>query len=183
MNLLRGACLPLAMLAVLTLGACGDESPTANPTPAPTPTPAPAPSATPTPAPTPTPVATCTAEPMPDCGASCCREGGTPLFDAEIIEAQAAVKADHPTWFKPNGSLRVGEEQYVDAVAKKITELFGYCARGGDHRGPRSGGHSISGDEVAIKRDNSLSQNVDIIIGSSNMPRIVRHFTCRPASF
>jgi hypothetical protein len=120
---------------------------------------------------------------MPDCGDSCCREGGTPLFDAEILQAQAAVRADHPDWFRPNGSLRVGDEQYTDAVAKKVTELFGLCARGGDARGPRGGGHSISGDEVAIKRDNDLSQNVDIIIGSTRTPSIVRHFTCRPASF
>ncbi len=177
MKLLAEVCRSLAVLGVVSLGGCGGGSPTAAPTPAPTPIP------TPTPAPTPTPVGTCTLTAMPDCGSSCCREGGTPLFDAEILEAQAAVRADHPDWFRPKGTLRVGDEQYTEAVAAKITELFGLCARGGDTRGPRGGGHSISGDEVAIKRDNDLSQNVDIIIGSTRTPSIVRHFTCRPASF
>ena len=93
-----------------------------------------------------------------------------------------AVRESRPEWFKANGSLRVGEKQYVNAVAAKVTELFGLCARGGDAPNPNGGGHSISGDEVAIKRDNELSQNFDIIFGSGN-PGIVRNFTCRPASF
>jgi hypothetical protein len=183
MKLSRAACLTLAVLGVLSLGACGDGSPTSNPTPAPTPTPAPSP--TPTPAPTPPPVGTCTLEPMPDCGAEgCCREGGGALqYEVEILGAQAAVKQAHPDWFRSNGSIRVSDVQYTEAVAQKITELYGLCARGGDERNPRSGGHSISSDEVGIKRDNGSSQNVDIIIGSSRMPSILEHFTCRPASF
>jgi hypothetical protein len=121
---------------------------------------------------------------MPDCGATgCCREGGTPLFDAEITQAQAALRQSRPELFKPNGSIRVTDVEYTAAVAEKLTELFSLCARGGDDRNPPAGGHSMSSDEVGIKRDNGVSQNVDIVIGSSGQPAIIEHFTCRPASF
>lgn len=182
MKLSRVACLPLAVLSLLAIGACGDSE--SNPPTGVVPTPTPAPSATPTPAPTPTPVGTCTLAAMPDCGAlGCCREGGTPLFDAEIIGAQAAVREAHPDWFRPNGTLRVDDVTYTEGVAQKLTEIYSLCARGGDTRNPNAGGHSISSDEVAIKRDNGTSQNVDIIIGSTGTPSIIEHFTCRPASF
>jgi hypothetical protein len=55
------------------------------------------------------------------------------------------------------------------------------CARGGGRNG-----ESFSKDEVAIKAvadNNSVSQNVDVIIGSSNTPYIGGRYTCRPASF
>lgn len=182
MKLSRGACLCLAILSVFAFGACGNSDPAPPTSVVPTPTPAPTP--TPTPSPTPTPVGTCTLPSMPDCGATgCCREGGTPLFDAEIIGAQAAVRQSRPEWFRPNGSLRVTDVEYTAAVAEKLTELYSLCARGGDNRNPRSGGHSISSDEVGVKRDNGTAQMVDIVIGSSMMPSIVEHFTCRPASF
>jgi hypothetical protein len=38
-------------------------------------------------------------------------------------------------------------------------------------------------DEVAIKIDNNVSQNVDVIIGSSHVPYMGGRYTCRPASF
>jgi hypothetical protein len=79
--------------------------------------------------------------------------------------------------FNANGSLRVDEEDYTEALARKITEMFGLCARGGGH------GTSISKDEVAVKRDNSLSQNVDVIAGFNNTPHVGGRYTCRPASF
>jgi hypothetical protein len=120
---------------------------------------------------------------MPDCAGSCCREDGEPRFEAEVLAAMDAVQQSSPEWFKANGSLLVSAETYTAGVAAKVTALYGLCARGGDERGPRSGGHSISADEVAVKRDNGLSQNTDIIIGSSNRPAIVRRFTCKPASF
>lgn len=180
--MLRRACLSVLVAGAITATACqkndpapGGPSGTSSPTPAPTPTP--------TPEPTPTPVGTCTLAPRPDCGPSgCCKEGGTPLFDAEIRQAQNAVFESRPDWFKPNGSLRVSDVQYTQAVADKLTELFSLCAIGGDTRNP-PGGHSISSDEVGVKRDNGTSQNVDIVLGSSNRPSIVEHFTCRPASF
>jgi hypothetical protein len=55
--------------------------------------------------------------------------------------------------------------------------MTGLCARGG-------GGYtSISRDEVAIKRDNGMSQNVDVIVGDKGWPAVAGVYTCRPASF
>jgi hypothetical protein len=178
MNFLRGACLFVSVIAML--GACSSDDAEPPPTGvAPTPTP------TPVPTPEPTPVAkSCTLEPREDCGDDgCCRKGGDNRFDAQIAEAQAAVVVDHPDWFRTNGSLRVGTEEYTAAVAAKITELHGLCTRGGDGLNPKQGGHSISSDEVGIKADNGLSQNVDVVIGSSNKPAILGRWTCQPASF
>jgi hypothetical protein len=121
---------------------------------------------------------------MPDCGLTtdCCEEGGNPLFNAEISGAQAAVRESRPEWFRPNGSLKVSDVEYTAEVARKVTELYGLCARGGDLLNPPRG-HSISSDEVGIKRDNGLSQNTDIVVGSTNTPGNIEHFTCRPAAF
>jgi hypothetical protein len=169
----RGACLAVVAVIAVILFACSDDKGTPSaPTVA-------APSPTPAPTPTPTPTATtrsCTLPAMPDCGRNCCREGGTPQFDNEIVAAQAALRQSMPQLFNPNGSVD-GEEEYTAELAKKITELTGLCARGGGQ------GTSISKDEVAIKRDNSLSQNVDVIIGSSMVPYVGGRYTCTPASF
>ena len=121
---------------------------------------------------------------MPDCGLTtdCCEEGGNRLFSAEISGAQAAVRESRPEWFRPNGSLKVSDVVYTGEVARKVTELYGLCARGGDLFNPPRG-HSISSDEVGIKRDNGLSQNTDIVVGSTNTPGILEHSTCRPAAF
>lgn len=170
----------VCVVSALSFGSCSDANPTTPPTSL---TPTPAPTPTPTPEPTPTPVGTCNLAPQPDCGArGCCKEGGQGQFDVEIRAAQAAVRESRPDFFKPNGSLKVDEVRYTNEVAEKLTELYGLCARGGDERNPPAG-HSISGDEVAVKRDNGLSQNVDIILGATNTPSITGYFTCRPASF
>lgn len=120
---------------------------------------------------------------MPDCGgkgADCCDQGGERLFDAEIRAAQDKLRQDRPNLFRSNGSIRVSDVEYTEAVAEKITELFGLCARGGSkfHRE-----HSISPDEVAIKPNNNLSHNVDIIIGATMQPQLGKVSTCRPAAF
>lgn len=99
------------------------------------------------------------------------------MFEAEIEAAMAALERSSPDLFKPNGSLAVDEEEYTDALAKKITEMTGICCRGGGRP------TSISRDEVACKRDNNLSQNTDVILGSTNSPAIIGVWTCRPASF
>jgi hypothetical protein len=173
----------LALILVVIVGAvalsmCGGEPPAAAPTAVTTTT-------TTLPPPTTTMLAakSCTLPPMPDCGGGgvgCCEEGGERRFDAEIRAAQIAVREDHPDWFKSNGYIRVSDVEYTQGVADKITELFGLCARGGAkfHRE-----HSISPDEVAIKETNKLSQNVDIIIGSSRQAQRGKTSTCRPASF
>ncbi len=54
----------------------------------------------------------------------------------------------------------------------------GMWARGGGRNG-----ESYSKDEIVIKVDNTVSQNVDVIIGSSHEPYIGGRYTCRPASF
>ncbi len=170
----------------MAVSGCGDgldsSSPTGStgggpttPTPAPTATPTPTPAATPTPA----QGLTCQLAPRPDCGNNgCCPDGGERLFDSQINNAQAELERTRPDIFNSNGSLRIDELAYTDLLASKITAMTGLCARGGGR-----GGESISKDEVAIKRTNDLSQNVDVIIGSSNTPYIGGRHTCRPASF
>ncbi len=154
--------------------ACGGGSPGTPTTTAPTQ--APTPTATPTP--TPTPVAlTCTLSSRVDCGAGCCRRGGSPIFDMEIQAAQEAVRLESPHLFAADGSVKVQDSVYTAAVARKITAMFGLCAMGGNKD------HSTSDDEVAVKRDQKLSQNVDIILGATRQPSIVGRSTCQPASF
>mgnify|MGYP001252807534 CR=1 FL=1 len=171
----RSIRLSLAFLALplaITFSSCGDgagqginvsgpggnASGGANSTPTPTPTPAS------TPAPTATPGArSCTLPAMPNCSTGgCCSEGGGALFNSQINDAQADLERTRPEIFNGNGSLRVDELEYTDLLAKKLTALFGLCTEGG--------GNSTSKDEVGIKSDNGTSQNVDVIIGSSNTP-------------
>lgn len=157
------------------LAACADKEPvvpTAVATPTPTPTPSP--TAVPTPS-----VKSCAVPESDDCARSgCCQRGGEVLFVAEIEQAQEALKRRYPEYFNDDGSLDVEEVEYTAALATQITEMFGICAKGG---GIRFG--SISRDEVAMKIDNTRSQNVDVIRGSDNMPMIVNVYVCRPASF
>jgi hypothetical protein len=179
-----------AVIMAAALSGCGDgltSTTPSNPSGGGTPTPTPRPSATATATPTATPVATptpgqgltCQLAARPDCGNSgCCSEGGTALFNAQINDAQADLERTRPDIFNSNGSLRVDELEYTDLLAKKIVSMFGLCARGGGR-----GNESYSKDEVVIKADNTLSQNVDVIIGSSNTPYIGGRYTCRPASF
>jgi hypothetical protein len=171
------------LLVIAALGAtfvaCSDEAPN-NPTVIATPTPAPTPTPTPAPTPTPTPAAlTCRLSSMPDCGANCCTKGGNPAFESEIEEAQDELRRRKPELFNSNGSLKVDEDEYTTELAKLITSMFGLCATGG------TAGHggSISDDEVAIKRDNGMSQNTDVIAGYNNSPYVGGVYTCRPASF
>jgi hypothetical protein len=139
----------------------------------PTPTPTPSPTAPPTPS-----IKTCTVPENGDCGNSgCCRQGGALMFEAEIEAGMAALRRSDPDLFESDGSLAVDEEEYTDKLAKKITEMTGICCRGGGRP------TTISKDEVACKRDNNLSQNTDVILGSTNTPAIINVWTCRPASF
>lgn len=100
------------------------------------------------------------------------------MFFDEIDDAQRDLEKTRPDLFRANGSLAVDELTYTDALAAKVTAMTGLCARGGGR-----GGESFSKDEIAIKRDNTVSQNTDVIIGSSNTPYIGGRYTCRPASF
>ena len=143
----------------------------------------PTPTATPVPTPTPPPVSTagsCTLPPRPDCGNNgCCPDGGPEMFGGAINDAQAHLERTQPNIFNPNGSLRLDEIEYTNLLAKTLMQLNpGMCARGGGQNG-----ESISKDEVAIKLTNDLSQNIDVIIGSSHTPYIGGKHTCRPASF
>jgi hypothetical protein len=168
----------IATLAVL-LAACGSEAPqqpSVVATPAPTPTPTPEP----TPEPTPIPVPVCQLQPKPDCGADCCSESDEGLFDDEIVQAQASLLTHRPELFDPDGTIRreIPEAEYTQALADEIMIMFpGMCARSG---GKPS---SISADEIAIKRSNDVSQNVDVILGSNYSQSITGYYTCRPASF
>jgi hypothetical protein len=165
------------VVAFLFLASCGNDS---SPTPTAVATPSPSPTPTPTPTPQPSPSALgCKLEPQDDCGRSgCCEEDDeTTIFEAEIERAQEALKLEHEDWFNDDGSLDVEAEEYTAALAKKITDMTGLCARGGGGR------TSISRDEVAVKRDNNMSQNVDVIVGNKGWPAVAGVYTCRPASF
>ncbi len=154
-------------------GPAGPTGTTATPTPAPTATPA-----TPTPTPTPNAAGSCTLPSRPDCP-SCCtdtRTGG--LFNTAINNAQADLERTRPEIFNPSGSLRIDEVEYTTLLAAKLmAQNPGMCALGGAAR------ESISKDEVAIKVSNDISQNVDVIIGSSHSPYIGGAHTCRPPNF
>jgi len=169
----------IATLVVL-LAACGSEAPQ-QPTVVATPIPTPTPEPTPTPTPTPAPVAAeCQLPPKPDCGASCCSESDIGLFDDEISQAQSSMPTSRPELFEPDGTIRrvVSEQQYTQALAEEIMRLFPeLCARGGGRPS------SISADEVAVKRNNNKSQNVDVILGSNYSQAIISYYTCKPASF
>ena len=177
---LSAACLSLPL--AIALSSCGDgleTSPTGNATPTPTPRPTTSATPTPTPAPTATPVTTlkCELSERPDCGATCCTEGGGNSYVAVIDNAQTDLERTRPDLFNANGSLRVDEVTYTNILAAKITAMTGICAIGGGQ------GSSRSKDEVALKRDNNQSTNVDTIIGSSNTPYIGGAYNCRPAAF
>lgn len=194
--MIRSTRLNLAILALplaLTFSACGDgldtqpslagpagnASGAAAPTPARA-TPTPTATATPTPAPTPSSAGSCTLPTRPDCGNSgCCSRGGAELFGGAINDAQAHLERTRPDIFNSNGSLKIEELEYTNLLAKALMSLNpGMCARGGGENG-----ESYSKDEVAIKVSNDVSQNVDVIIGSSHTPYIGDRYTCRPASF
>lgn len=184
----RSLSLSLACLALpltFAISSCGDglqTTTTSGPSGSATATPTPAPTATPTPAATPTPgqAASCQLPSRPDCGNSgCCSEGGAAMFNGQINDAQADLERTRPDIFNSNGSLKVDELEYTDLLAAKLMALNpGLCARGGGRNG-----ESFSKDEVAIKIDNNVSQNVDVIIGSTHEPYIGGRYTCRPASF
>lgn len=147
---------------------------------APAPTPTPAPVVAPTPTPTPSSASSCTLPSRPDCGNSgCCSKGGAEMFGGAINDAQAYLERTRPDIFNGNGSLKIEELEYTNLLAKALMTLNpGMCARGGGENG-----ESYSKDEVAIKINNDVSQNVDVIIGSSHTPYIGDRYTCRPASF
>lgn len=170
----------LALPFVMALSNCGDglDSPTGSASGGSTATPTPAPTATPAPTPTATPTAlTCQLPDRPDCGASCCSEGGGNPYVGVINDAQADLERTRPDLFNSNGSLKVDEVTYTRILAEKITAMTGICAVGGGL------GSSRSKDEVGLKRDNNSSTNVDVIIGSTNEPAILGVYTCRPAAF
>ena len=180
----------LALPLALTLSACGDGLDTqpnlsgpagnASGNVAATPTPAAVATPTATPSPTPSTAGSCTLPTRPDCGNSgCCSRGGPEMFGGAINDAQAHLERTRPDIFNSNGSLKIEELEYTNLLAKALMSLNpGMCARGGGENG-----ESYSKDEVAIKISNDVSQNVDVIIGSSHTPYIGERYTCRPASF
>ncbi len=159
-------------------------TPLPSPSPAPsapvTPSPTASPSATPTATPTPLPSVQCVLPKMPDCGGNgCCNDKSQPMFNDKISIAQAALRESRPDIFNQDGSIKVGELTYVDLLARTLMiQNPGMCATAAVREND-----SISKDEIAIKVDNTESQNVDVIIGGSNQPFVGGRFTCTPASF
>lgn len=167
----------VALVAMMMVG-CGDgigdvttgSSPSGSPTPRATPTPTPG--ATPTPTPSPTPragVLSCTLPRLPNCDAQCCTQGGSVLFRAELEDAEAELLRAQPGLFFSNGNVR-DKFEYMAALAKLLTERTGLCSEPLGH------------DELRIKRDQTVSQHVDVLIADET-PWVGGAYTCRPASF
>lgn len=162
-------------LTVMTMAACGDgigdvttgSGPSSKPTPAPTATPAP----TPTPTATPSANATCKLPKLPNCDAQCCSQGGSVFLRNEIDAAQNSVRTKRPELFFSNGDVRDNFE-YLKVLAQEVLNLSGgaICAEPLGH------------DEIRVKRDQSISQHVDVLIADRE-PWVGGAYTCRPASF
>jgi len=168
-------------LTVMTMAACGDgiggvttgTSPSGSPTPVATATPKPGttPAPTPTPSPTPKPgTLACTLPALPICDADCCSAGGTRLFTQEIQSAEDDLYVTQPGLFLSNGDVK-NNLDYLAALAKRLTELTGLCAQANGH------------DEIRVKRDQTISQHVDVLLGDNTTPWVGGVYTCRPASF
>lgn len=167
----------MVALSVL-MGGCGDgigDVTTGGPSGTPTPAPTPAPTATPapTPAPTPTPNTgslTCNLPArLPNCDATCCRAGGSVRWRSQIEAAQADLTRTQPGLFNPGGNVR-DNIQYMNALAKRLTEMFGLCTGVLGH------------DEIRVKEDQNFSQHIDVLI-SDVTPWVGGAYTCEPASF
>ncbi len=165
-------------LAVMTMAGCGDgigdvttgSSPSGTPTPKPGATATPTPAATPTPVPTPKPgVLSCTLPSLPLCDAACCSAGGSVLFRNELETAEDDLVKTQPGLFLSNGNVK-DKLEYLVALSKRLTELTGLCSAPNGH------------DELRIKRDQTVSQHVDVLIADET-PWVGGAYTCRPASF
>ena len=163
-------------LAVVTMAGCGDgigdvttgSGPSSTPTPAATPRP----STTPTPAPTPTPVSgalTCNLPKLPNCDDQCCTQGGSVMWRVQMEEAEDDLVKNQPGLFKSNGDVKDNKE-YMNALAKRLTERTGLCAEPLGH------------DEIRVKENQTVSQHIDVLIGDVS-PWVGGAYTCRPASF
>ncbi len=160
----------------ITMISCGDGigDVTTGSAPSGTPTPQATPAATPaaTPVPTPTPnsnVLSCNLARLPNCDAQCCREGGTVRWRSQIEAAQADLRNTQPALFFSNGDVR-DNFQYMAALSKRLTEMFGLCAEPLGH------------DEIRIKEDQNFSQHIDVLIADAS-PWVGGAYTCQPASF
>ncbi|MEO8500860.1 MAG: hypothetical protein ABI565_08080 [Vicinamibacteria bacterium] len=163
------------VLSLITMS-CGDgiggvstgtgSGPSAQPTPVAIATATPVAQPTTTPAPG---LLTCTLPKLPNCDAQCCSAGGTVLFESELLAAEADLTRTQPGLFQSNGNVR-DNFQYLAALAKRLTELTGLCAE------------PLAHDELRIKRDNNVSQHIDVLIADVS-PWVGGVYTCRPASF
>ena len=165
-----GSAMALATLVIGCGTGIGDgtsgSGPSATPTPVAAATPAPTAVPTPTPA---TSNLTCNLAKLPNCDANCCSAGGSVMFRSEIEEAQADLVRTQPGLFQGNGDVR-NNFDYLAALAKRLTERTGICAE------------ALAHDEIRVKRDQSVSQHVDVLIADVS-PGILGAYTCRPASF
>jgi hypothetical protein len=167
------------MAALAGCSSNSDNPMVVQPTPTPTPTPAP------TPDPTPTPAALgCAVNPNPDCTApqgpagvfGCCQ---VPRFNDDqfgfaVEFALNTVESERPDLFRgPEG--RVSDlAALAEAVCATIEANFAMCCA---QQGPH--------DEIAVKEDNSRSEQYDIMFGDE--PGFLRHngysAFCVPARF
>lgn len=161
------------------LAACGgsNDSPTAQPTPAPTP----APTATPTPVPTATPAPVgCMVNPNPECGGpegppgvfGCCREAATDLFGFEVVDAIAIVQRDRPDLFQGAEGRVSDVPGLTRAICEAIEANFPLCCEPGRPE-----------DEIAVKANNSLSEQYDVVFGTGFVRPNGYTVTCQPARF
>lgn len=172
---MRKTVLGAVIALAVTMVACGDgigdvttgSGPSATPTPTPQSTPT-TPVATPTPTPN-TGGLSCNLARLPNCDAQCCSQGGSVMWRSQLETAQADLTRTQPQLFRSNGDVRDNVE-YMDALARRLTQLFGLCAERLGH------------DEIRIKDSQVVSQHIDVLI-SDVTPWVGGAYTCRPASF
>ena len=109
-------------VALLLLVACGDDTATQA-------TPQPTPAAIASPTPTPVAEKVCIPAPTKDHPTQC-DSGRPPVFDGQIVAAQAALRRSHPEFYGEGFEGReviVGPHLYTPALVQEL-EALGLCA-------------------------------------------------------
>jgi hypothetical protein len=169
---MRQTAFMLAALALAGLPGCGKDSPTTPPSPVVVATPTPSPSPTPTPSPT---TLSCTLPPATsDCRHDGCCKQQTDQLGQWVEFAIRDVQAERPTLFNGEEIINEADEEIVVlAVARKLEQKYGLCAKPG----------SPVEDEVAVKNSNNFSEQFDIILANHRVNIHGYMVTCRPARF
>jgi hypothetical protein len=148
-------------------------------TTAPTPTPAPAPKPSPTPTPKPDDPAptggSCSVPPNNPANPACSMQSSE--FITQVDKAITKVTQQHPGWFDLKDKICENcyyvhnPAKYASAVIANLNAA-GLCAQ-------------YDGEELAVKKSNSFSEQFDILLASGHIRRGSGSYrlTCRPSWF